>query len=91
MASTLYQEIFAKGEAKGEARGKARAEAEMRAETIIRILTRRMGALDPAVRERIRTLSDTETLADWYDEAFSVIDAEGAQRLAEKIRKAPLP
>jgi hypothetical protein len=87
MASTLYQEIFAKGEAKGE----ARAETKLRAETIIRILTRRMGALDPAIRERIRTLSDTETLADWYDEAFSVIDAEGAQQLAEKIRKAPLP
>jgi hypothetical protein len=49
-----------------------------------------MGALDPAVRERIRTVADAETVKEWYEEVLSVIDAEGAQRLADKIGRAPL-
>ena len=50
-----------------------------------------MGAVDPAVRERIATLSDREILKAWQQEALYVADAEGARRLAEKIQKAPLP
>ena len=83
MASTLYQSIFEKGEARGEARAYV--------ETIIQLLIRWMGALDPAVRDRIRALSDADTLKAWHQEALYVADAEGARRLAEKIQKAPLP
>jgi hypothetical protein len=95
MESALYKSIFEKGEARGEERGEARGEtrgkAEAYAQTIIRILTHRMGALDPAIRERIRAVSDVETLAAWQEEAILVLDAETAGRLAEKIQKAPLP
>jgi hypothetical protein len=87
MASTLYRSIIEEGEARGEVRGEARKTAD----TIIRVLTYRLGALDPAIRERIRTLSDIETLTSWYEEALLAVDAEGARRLAEKIQKAPLP
>jgi hypothetical protein len=79
MESTLYQSAMAKGEAR------------VYAETIVRLLSYRMGALDPAVRERIRKVADLEILMPWYEEALLAVDAEGAQRLADKIRKAPLP
>lgn len=82
MESTLYQSIFEKGEARGETRTCA--------QTILRILTHRMGALDPSVRERIQALSDVETLTAWYNEALLVVDSEGARRLAVKIQNAPL-
>jgi len=78
MESTLYQSAVKKGEAKSCA------------ETIIRVLTYRMGSLDPAVRERIRGLADMETLTVWYEEALQVVDAEAARRLVEKIQKAPI-
>ena len=83
MESTLYQSIFAKGEARGEARSCA--------QTILRILTHRMGALDPSVRERIQALSDVETLTAWYNEALLVVDSEGARRLVAKIQNTSLP
>jgi hypothetical protein len=83
MASTLYQSIIKEGEERGEARNKA--------ETVIRVLAHRLGALDPAIRKRIREVSDVETLSSWYEEALFLVDAEGARRLAEKIQKAPLP
>lgn len=78
MASTLYDSIFEKGERK------------MAAETIVRLLTRRLGDLDPDVRERIRAITDTEVLMRWYDEALLVLDAEAARQLVERMRKALL-
>ena len=57
-------------------------------DTIIRILTHRMGSLDPAIRERIRALADIETLTAWYDEALLVVDADQARQLADKIHRA---
>ncbi len=87
MESTLYQNIFEKGEARGEARG----EVKVYAETIVRLLSHRMGALDPTIRERIRKVTDLETLKPWYEEALLVVDAEGAQKLTDKIQKASLP
>lgn len=79
MESTLYQSAMARGETKAYA------------ETIVRLLSHRMGALDPSIRERVRKVTDAEILKPWYEEALLAIDAEGAQRLAEKIRNAPLP
>jgi hypothetical protein len=78
MASTLYQSIFEKGEAK------------RCAETILRILTRRLGTLDPAVATRIRAESNLDTLDVWLNEALDLPDAESAHRLVEKIGKASL-
>jgi hypothetical protein len=49
-----------------------------------------MGTLDATLRERIRELSDMEILNAWYNEALSVVDAEGARRLAGTIQKASL-
>lgn len=87
MESTLYQSAFAKGEARGEARGKA----EVYVATILRILAHRTGTLDPTIAERLRTVSNLETLSAWQEEALLAIDAEDARRLAEKIQNAPLP
>ena len=87
MESTLYQSAFAKG----EARGKAEAEARLYVETILRILAHRIGTVDSTIAERLRTVSNLETLSAWHEEALLAIDAEGARRLAEKIQNAPLP
>ncbi|HSO00533.1 MAG TPA: hypothetical protein VLS89_19710 [Candidatus Nanopelagicales bacterium] len=78
MESELYRSVVEKGELNG-----------MR-ETIIRILMRRMGALDMAIREKIRALSDIDLVRVWYDEALGVVDAEGARKLAETIQRAPV-
>jgi hypothetical protein len=78
MASTLYQSIIEKGEA-------ARC-----AKTIIQVLTRRMGALDPSVATRIRAEASIDTLDVWLNEALDLPDAESARRLADKIGKASL-
>ncbi|MRG91979.1 hypothetical protein GF068_08580 [Polyangium spumosum] len=69
----------------------AKGEARTQAETVIRILTRRLGGLEPTLQERIRGRADRETLATWYEAAIAVDDAEDAQRLVEVIRKASLP
>ena len=86
MASTLYESIFEKGEARGRTAGKA----EQCADTIIRILIRRMGALDPALATRIRSVSSIDTLEVWLSEALDLPDAESAHRLVDKIGKAAL-
>jgi hypothetical protein len=78
MSSTLYQEIVAKAEAKADARFKK--------ETITRLLTHRLGSLEPEVRERLQNLDNTETLTRWYDEAFEA-EGERARELAERIKR----
>jgi hypothetical protein len=86
MESVLYKSIFEKGVAQGI----AQSEARVRAETIVRVLTVRLGAVDPTVRSRVRGLTDIETLQAWYDEALLTVDATEAQRLADKIVAAPI-
>lgn len=83
MESELYKSIFSKGEARGQVRSEAK--------TILRILSRRLGALDPALSERVQEMSDRETLTAWYEAALEIDDTEGAQRLVETIRRAPSP
>lgn len=84
MESELFRSLVAEVEAKSKAAG----EAQKTQETIIRILMRRMGELDLAIREKIRALSDIELLNFWYDEALAVVDADGARKLVEQIQKA---
>lgn len=88
MESELFRSLVAEVEAKGKATWKAEGEAQKTQETIIRILMRRMGEVDLAIREKIRALSDIELLNFWYDEALAVVDAEGARKLVEQIQKA---
>lgn len=82
MASTLYQSIIEKGKALGRAKQCAR--------TIIQVLTRRVGELDPAVAMRIRSVSDFDTLETWLNEAIDAPDADTARRLIERIGKKSL-
>lgn len=91
MESELYKSIFEKGEAKGEARGEAKGRAEAYAEVLVRLLIHRLGMVDPVVRERIRAVSDVETLKAWYDEVQFSGDADAARRLADKIRSVAGP
>jgi hypothetical protein len=91
MASTLYQTIFKKGKAEGRTEGETKGRTEAHAETLVRLLAGWLGTVDPVLRERIRAVSNLETLAPWYEEVFYVRDAEAAQRLAEKIQKALAP
>jgi predicted transposase YdaD len=91
MASTLYQSIFKDGEAQGradgETRGRAEGEAAHCANTIVRILTRRVGELDPGVVARIRAVKSLDTLEVWLNEALDSPDDESARRLIAKIAK----
>ena len=82
MASTLYQGIFEKGEARGR--------AGQRADTIIQILIRRLGTIDPALATRIRGESSIDILDAWLNEALDIPDADRARQLADKISKAAL-
>jgi hypothetical protein len=79
MESELYKSIFSKDEAKGK--------AEAYAEMLVRLLIHRIGTLDPGVRERIRAVSDMETLKAWHDEALFATDADAARRLVDKIQR----
>jgi predicted transposase YdaD len=88
MESELYKSIFEKGEARGEARGEAKGEAKAYMEMLVQLLIHRMGTLAPAIRERIRAMSDLETLKAWHSEALFATDADAARRLADKIQKA---
>lgn len=93
MESVLYKSIFEKGVAQGVAQSEARvaqSEARVRADTIVRVLAARLGAVDPALRSRVRGLTDLEALQPWYDEALLAVDAAAAQRLADKILAAPI-
>jgi hypothetical protein len=82
MTSTLYQEILAEGEVRGM--------AEAKKEMLLQVLTRRLGGLEPTVRERIQALASTETLTKWYEEALEAVNAESARKLLEKILKDSL-
>ena len=99
MESQLYQSIFAKGEARGEAlgeargeaRGAARGEANAKADTINQVLIARLGYVDAAIRQKVRSQTDAEILSEWHHEAILSTDAEAARRLIEKIQRVPAP
>ena len=83
MQSSLYKDIFAKGEQRGQ--------LLQQADTIQRLLTARLGYADLGVRQRVRAAVGADTLSAWYQEALLCTDAESARRLADKILHAPLP
>jgi predicted transposase YdaD len=89
--SSVYQDIFSKGEAKGhaegEARGRAKGEARGRAEEAREILLRqgrrRLGPPDESVRDRIAALSDLDRLDHLLDRVFEVASWDELQASAE--------
>jgi predicted transposase YdaD len=83
MESVLYKSIFEKGEARGRAEGRLEVLSSM----LVRTLTHRLGALDPATRERIRAVTDADTLQAWCDEVTIDADVETARRLVATIAK----
>jgi hypothetical protein len=82
MQSTLFD--------RAEQRGQERGALRTRHEILAQLLAVRMGAIDPAVRERIYAEATPETLEAWLAEAMLATDAGAARQLAEKIRNAPL-
>jgi len=74
--SVLYQEIYTRGQRSGVMKEDA--------ETILRILKRRLGNLDPTLSERVRTAS-VEQLEAWYDQALDAVSAQSASELVETI------
>jgi hypothetical protein len=84
MESELYKSIFAKGKAKGEALGEARAHASI----LVRMLTHRLGTVDPELRHRILSSSDAATLEVWTDEVLLAPDEGAVRRVLDKISKA---
>lgn len=79
MESELYKSIFAKG----EARGLAKAHAS----TLVRVLTHRLGAVDPELQRRIRSFADGETLETWADEVFLAADEAAVRHVLDRIAK----
>jgi len=76
MESELYKSIFAKGEARAHA------------STLVRMLTHRLGAVDPDLRQRIQTFGDAATLEVWTDEVVLAPDEAAVRRVLEKISRA---
>ncbi len=91
MESALYKSIFEKGEAKGESRGRATGRAEGRAEAsasyLIRFLVHRLGVVDPALRQRIRSCADADLLEAWSEEALLAPDEAALCLVMEKIAR----
>lgn len=83
MESELYKSIFAKGEARGE----ARAHASM----LVRMLTHRLGSVDPELRQRLQRFGDAATLEVWTDEVLLAADESAVRRVLDKISKALPP
>lgn len=82
MQSSLYRSIFAEGAAAGELRGEAKA--------LIRLLSYRLGKLDPSVREIVyrKAEAEPELLTMWFTEALAAPDADAALRVVHKISAA---
>ncbi len=65
--SSVYQDIFAKGEAKGEARGKASGRAEGLREALLRVARRKLGEPDEVVRRKVESIEEIDQLDSLLD------------------------
>jgi predicted transposase YdaD len=74
--SSVYQDIFAKGEAKGEATGEAKGEAKGRVEearlTILRLGRKKFGPPDEGTRTAIDEIDDVDQLNSLLDRMLDV-------------------
>jgi hypothetical protein len=62
-----------------------RGEHQRLTTALIQILSARLGALEPAIQDLIRSQQDMEILGQWFNEAVLVLDAPGAERLLRRI------
>ncbi|MFD9982671.1 hypothetical protein ACFWZJ_20085 [Streptomyces massasporeus] len=65
---TLFEETYLEGKAEGIAEGKAGA--------ILRVLEKRGIPVPEAVRDRITTCTDLDTLTLWFDRSLTATTAE---------------
>ena len=70
--SSVYQDIFSKGEAKGEARGRAEGEALGLAEALLRLGRRKLGQPEERVEAEIMAITDLERLGQLLDRVLYV-------------------
>jgi predicted transposase YdaD len=70
--SSVYQDIFAKGEAKGEERGEAKGRLEEARTTLLRLGRKRLGPITEAIEARITALVDLDRLNDLLDRSLEV-------------------
>ncbi|MEZ4298691.1 MAG: hypothetical protein R3B70_27320 [Polyangiaceae bacterium] len=78
--SMLHREAFEKGVLRGATKALA--------DVLVRGLMLHLGGLDPAVRERIRSEKDLETLDVWCAALRGIRSAEEAAQLVTKIMNA---
>lgn len=105
--SALYNRILAEGIEKGRIQGlekglekglergleKGLEKGELKATTsiILKVLTRRLRQVSPAVAERVRIETRPEVADLWCEDALRADDAEQAQRLHDRILNTPPP
>jgi predicted transposase YdaD len=70
--SSVYQDIFAKGEATGEAKGRVEGAVEEARKTMLRQGRRKLGTSSEAVEARITALGDVDRLNDLLDRILEV-------------------
>ena len=54
----------------------------------MRLLTLRLGVLDPDLRRRILSFGDADTLEAWVEELILAADEGAVRRLVDKIAKS---
>ncbi len=70
--SSVYQDIFAKGEARGRLEGEAKGRVEHARAAILRVGSSKLGEANEAVREKLRSISDVDQLDTLLDRILSV-------------------
>jgi predicted transposase YdaD len=70
--SSVYQDIFAQGEAKGEARGEARGRAEEAREAVLTVGRKRLGQPEDGVFGKINAINDVNQLNSLLDRILDV-------------------
>jgi predicted transposase YdaD len=74
--SSVYQDIFAQGEAKGEARGEARGRAEEAREAVLTVGRKRLGQPDDGVLGKINAINEVDRLNSLLDRILDVSNWE---------------
>ncbi|MFF2516163.1 hypothetical protein [Streptomyces sp. NPDC058086] len=69
---TLIEEKYLEGKAEGEARGEAKGESTL----ILRVLEKHAVEIPEAIRERITSCTDLDTLMLWFDRSLTATTAE---------------
>ena len=70
--SSVYQDIFAKGEARGEARGEAKGRAAEARDAVLRLGRKRLGQPNEIVPKKIAAIDDVDQLNSLLDRILDV-------------------